>query len=263
MLPLPTIEGVIDRRVLVNYHVDAERLAALLPTPLQPQVVSGYGIGGICLIRLKELRPKGLPARLGLRSENAAHRVAVEWLDGDQRRTGVFVPRRDSNSRLNAVLGGRLFPGVHHHAQFTVTETGAAVDIRMRSRDGDASVAVQGRVAAGLPPESVFGSVSEASAFFEQGALGYSPSRKQGTLDALELDVTSWKVVPLDVTHVESSFFDDARAFPAGTVAFDSALLMRGLAHQWHQRESLCGCESREVATAGSGAGTAGSSAAP
>lgn len=251
MLPLPTIEGVIDRRVLVNYRVDAERLRGLLPTPLQPHVVDGYGIGGICLIRLKELRPKGVPARLGVRSENAAHRIAVEWVEDGRRRTGVFIPRRDSTSRLNALLGGRVFPGVHHHADFKVSETDDSVDISMRSHDGDVSVAVQGYVADGLPATSVFGSVAEVSAFFEQGSLGYSPARKEGTLEALELDVTSWKVVPLDVTHVASSFFDDRHTFPAGTVSFDNALLMRGLAHQWHQRESLCGCELREAVAAG------------
>lgn len=250
MIPMPTIEGVIDRRVLVNYRVDPQRLAPLLPTPLRPQLVGEYGIGGICLIRLKSLRPAGLPARLGVRSENAAHRIAVEWDEGGQPRTGVFIPRRDSNSRLNALLGGRLFPGVHHHAAFAVDEADGRVDIKMRSDDREASVAVQGQVTDRLPPTSIFTSVEDVSKFFEEGALGFSPARTPDVLEALELDARSWAVSPLEVTRVSSSFFDDEDVFPPGTATFDNALLMSGIAHQWHQREPLCGCESRVAVAA-------------
>ena len=52
---------------------------------------------------------------MGLRSENAAHRVAVEWDEGDEGdevKRGVYVLRRDTNSRLNAVAGGYLGVGV-------------------------------------------------------------------------------------------------------------------------------------------------------
>ena len=36
-------------------------------------------IVGICLIRLKDIKPKGLPAFVGINSENGAHRIVVEW----------------------------------------------------------------------------------------------------------------------------------------------------------------------------------------
>ena len=39
--------------------------------------------------------------------------------------------------------------------------------------------------------------------------------------------------------------------FPAGSVEFDSALLMRGIDHEWHGREPLCaGAETTEEPTA-------------
>jgi hypothetical protein len=49
----------------------------------------GMGIAGICLIRLKQIRPRSLPALLGLSSENAAHRIAVEWEEHGAYREGV------------------------------------------------------------------------------------------------------------------------------------------------------------------------------
>src|SRR6266513_656006 len=120
---IPVIRGIIDRRILVNYHVDPAVLAPLLPAPFRPKIVHGVGMVGICLIRLRNVRPKYLPAWLGMSSENAAHRVAVEWNEQGAPQEGVYVRRRDTNSWLNSFAGGRLFPGEHHHARITVTES--------------------------------------------------------------------------------------------------------------------------------------------
>ena len=115
---LPAIAGLIDRRILANYRVDAQRMASVLPQPFRPWTHGGFAIGGICLIRLKHVRPKFFPFPVGIGSENAAHRIAVEWdLDGKTKR-GVYIPRRDTSSLLNAFAGGRIFPGVHHRAKF-------------------------------------------------------------------------------------------------------------------------------------------------
>ena len=53
MMKLPVIRGVIDRRVLVNFRVDPLVLGAQLPPPFRPQLFKGFGIAGICLIRLR------------------------------------------------------------------------------------------------------------------------------------------------------------------------------------------------------------------
>jgi hypothetical protein len=225
---------------LANFRVDPQVLAKILPAPFRPQTVAGFGIAGICLIRLKHIRPKNFPAFLGISSENAAHRIAVEWdADGDLR-SGVYIPRRDTSSVLNAWAGGRIFPGVHNRARFDVHETETAFRIEMNSLDRSAHVLVDGQIATSLPPSSVFASVSEASLFFAAGSLGYSPAGEQRGFDGLELRTFDWRVEPLQVTSVESSFFDDRDVFPQGTVEFDNALLMREIEHEWHSRESLC-----------------------
>ena len=238
---IPVIRGVIDRRILVNYRVDPGVLAGILPRPFRPKVVNGAGMAGVCLIRLKGVRPRGLPAWLGLSSENAAHRVAVEWEENGQTREGVFVPRRDTSSRINAAVGGRLFPGSHHHAIFRVDEGDGRYRVALDSDDRVTRLLVEGRVASGLPAGSGFGSLAEASAFFERGSLGYSVTPRANEFDGLELRCAEWRVEPLAVERVESSFFEDANRFPPGSVAFDCALLMRGVAHEWHGRGSLRG----------------------
>jgi len=98
----PAMSSVIERRLLVNYRVDPEVAASLLPAPLRPQLVNGWAVAGVCLIRLRRLRPRGLPGWAGMRTENAAHRVAAEWDGTGGRQSGVYIPRRDTSSRPSA-----------------------------------------------------------------------------------------------------------------------------------------------------------------
>lgn len=237
---IPVVRGVIDRRILVNYRVVPDALARVLPAPFRPQLVNGFGIGGICLIRLKHVRPKAIPLPWGIGSENAAHRIAVEWEANGMTHQGVYIPRRDTNSRLNALAGGRVFPGEHHHARFVVAESQDRLQIDMESDDGGAALSVLGTVSDTFPVDSAFGSLADASAFFESGSVGYSATASPGRYDGLELMCRNCKVSPLAIEHVASSFFDDQLRFPRGTTEFDCALLMRGIEHEWHSRETLC-----------------------
>lgn len=234
---IPTLRGIIDRRLLVNYRVDPAALQRLLPDPFRPKLVHGMGIAGVCLIRLKQLRPRALPVSLGFTSENAAHRIAVEWDEQGEYREGVYIPRRDTSSRFTVLVGGKLFPGVHHHARFWVKETDKAFSVQMESDDGETWVTVEAHVAPHLPEHSTFVSLDEASTFFERGALGYSETNRDGRLDSLELRCRNWRVEPLEVSRVQSSFFDDQKRFPSGSAQLDCALLMRAVCHEWYVRE--------------------------
>jgi hypothetical protein len=239
-MKLPVIRGLIDRRILVNYHVDPRVLAPLLPAPFRPKLVGGFGMVGICLIRLKKLGPTFFPSQLGITSENAAHRTAVEWEDNGTMREGVFVRRRDTNSWLNSLAGGRLFPGIHHHAKFAVEESGDYFQVILRSDDQVTNMSVRGRRVDGLPTSSVFHSVDQASAFFQGGSLGYSATPDPSRFQGLELRCRNWYIEPLEMEQVRSSFFEDVSLFPKGSIEFDSALLMRGIQHEWHAKSDLC-----------------------
>lgn len=242
-MKVPVVQGLIDRRILVNFQVDPAVLAKFLPAPFIPKLAGGSGIAGVCLIRLKEIRPRFVPFRCGISSENAAHRIAVEWTSGGQPHEGVYIPRRDTSSRLNTLAGGRLFPGLHHPARFDVHEEEGFYSVALRSKDAHLHLEVVGRVASELPKKSVFSSLEEASLFFERGSMGYSATPNPERFDGLELRSRSWRVEPLEVARVYSSFFSDEKIFPRGSVQFDCALLMRGIEHEWHAREPLCQCE--------------------
>src|SRR5258708_12031618 len=69
----PQVRARLDRRILVNYRVDPDVLTAVLPAPFRPVVVGGHAIAGICLIRLGQIRPAGMPALARISTENPPH----------------------------------------------------------------------------------------------------------------------------------------------------------------------------------------------
>lgn len=230
-MKIPTLHGLIDRRILLNFTAEPRDVQKLLPAPFRPKLYRDKAIVGICLIRLKNVKPKGLPECLGISSENGAHRIAVEWDEDGQVREGVYIPRRDTSLKLNAWVGGRLFPGKHHLASFNVVETQASYHVDFSSSD-NTQISVDAVETASFNPSSIFGTLENVSAFFEQGAIGYSPNGDK--FDGLRLTAYTWQVKPLAVQAVSSSFFENESLFPKGSVQFDNALLMKAMEHEWH-----------------------------
>ncbi len=255
MAPLTPLRlrGTIERRFLINYRADPDVVRPHLPGGFEPHIVDRSSVGahtvvGICLIELR-IRPSGFPASMGLRSFNGAHRYAVIAPDG---RPSVYIPRRDTDSAVAAVVGGCLFPGRHSRARISTAEEGVRTSVKLESADGAVHVAVSGRPAGGLPATSLFAGVTEASAFFEEADTGYSDTRRADRLDAVTLRTTNWSVSPFWVDEVASSFFDDPDRFPPGSIVPDHGLVMHDIEHSWQPRPrlsveatasaDLCGC---------------------
>jgi hypothetical protein len=230
---LPIIRGVVRRRLLVNYRVDTDVMRGWLPAPFEPLLHRGWAVAGICLIRVEQL-PRSL-ARFGrgLGSENAAHRVAVRWAEGDEVHEGVYVCTSHTDSLLGHLARSTVLPGEQHRARFRVNDDGREIGLSMRSSNRRVTVEVAGHATAAMPPSSIFGSIREASVFFERGSVGYAPSVGGRGYEGVAAEAPHWAVHPLAVTHVRASFFDDGTRFPPGSVEFDHALVMRDIEHVW------------------------------
>ena len=230
----PAIASTIERRLLVNYRLDPAAAARILPHGMRPDLAGGFAVGGICLIRLGRLRPRPVPAPFGLRTENAAHRIAVVWDGPGGPRRGVYIPRRDTSSALTARLGGRVFAGEQHRAEFEVCESDGRLRVGFRAKDGGASARVEVRTAEEFSGSALFGDLEEASRFFRDAPTGYAARATGSGLDGVTLDTAGWEVTPTDLISVESSYFADAELFPRGTAQPDTALLMRDIEAGWN-----------------------------
>lgn len=229
-MKLPAIHGYIDRRILINYTADPKAVEKIIPIPFRPKLYKDKAIVGICLIRLKHIKPKGLPDFIGVNSENGAHRIAVEWDENGEIKSGVYIPRRDTSLKLNALVGGRIFPGKHYYAKFNVEENNGKYHVDFKSSD-DTEITIGATETNTFSDTSIFQTLTNASDFFEKGDLGYSPNKD--TFEGLRLKAYKWEVRPLEVSNVRSSFFENEEIFPKGSVTFDNALLMANIEHEW------------------------------
>jgi Uncharacterized conserved protein (COG2071) len=231
-MPTIVLSSVIQRRLLVNYRVDPVYAARILPSGFRPQLVRGWAVAGICLLRLGRVRPTALPGRAwGLTSENAAHRYAVEWDTPSGPTTGVFIGRRDSGSRLNVLAGGRVFPGQHGQARFGVSESDSGLHVRYATVDRSVWVDVAGTIPAApwWQGSELFDAFSDASEFFRRGHDGYSPGRKSG-FEGMRLRCDQWQARPVAIERAVSSVYD---AYPAGAATLDCALVITDVPAQW------------------------------
>jgi hypothetical protein len=236
-MEVSAVRGRIARRVLVNLRIEPQAVQRLLPAQFRPKVVKGYAVGGICLIRLEQIRLPNMPASFGISSENAAHRFAIEWTDdAGMVRDGVYLARRDTNSLLN-IAGQKLFPSALQKATFNIRDEGDRVSYSIHSADGVVDISLKVRVTEKLNTSVLFDTVDELSDFFQDGNIGFSP--RNGTsakLDAVRLSASTWDGVALEVEQFESTYFGPPN-LPAGSFEVDSAFLMRDIEHSWLQEK--------------------------
>lgn len=154
------VRGTIRRRLLVNPVVDPDEAARRLPAGLHPHVTPLGTVVGCCLLEIDRVRPAYLPASAGVTLRAGAHRISVEWLDEAGRLTaGVYVPMRQTDSRIAAVLGGRWFPGVHEsaHVEASASDTYVRWVVDPRGPEGyrvhvSASIASDAHLSAACEP---------------------------------------------------------------------------------------------------------------
>lgn len=227
MSTIGTVNAQLRRRILVSYALDAAVAARLLPNPFRPHLVSGRAVGGFCMIGLRSVRPGWIAPAIGLRTENAAHRMGIEWDENGQTRTGVYIFERHSSSLLPILAGGRFFPGVQKHARFELRETETRFHVEMRAPDAYALADVE---LSNAWSSSLFGTVDAVSDFYRQGAIGWSPRRNGEGAEPLRLTSQTWSIEPARIREIRSSFFD---SFPGGSAELDNAVIMRNQPLVW------------------------------
>ncbi len=236
---LTQVQGMIARRILLNYWLDPAVARKLVPEPLEPTLLNGFAVAGICLIRLEQMRPHGLPARLGIDSENMAHRIAVRYPSGGAMKEGVHILRRDTDSTFASRLGGILFPGTFRDAEFRVTEADDALDLEVLTEDGSADVRFRAALGASWKWTLLFARLADVRGFFQRADCGFEYTRGGDALEGMRLNQQRWEMTPVALDGLHSAFYADEQRFPRGSVGFDSAVIMRGIPHYWQTLEQV------------------------
>ncbi len=110
---VPTMQGVIERRLLINYRLDRDVAATMIPAPFQPQLVNGWAVDGICLIRLGQLRPAVCQHAWASRVRTLLIALPSSGTMRPDCGRACTSRTRHSGAVVNVAVGDRLFPGRH------------------------------------------------------------------------------------------------------------------------------------------------------
>ena len=99
-----TMRGILDQCWLFTYQTPVAEAQAVLPRELEPVTHAGHAFWNIVVCHLRAMRPKPLPAFLGVSYWHVAYRLYVRFHPASGPPVeGVYFARSDCDSRLMAL----------------------------------------------------------------------------------------------------------------------------------------------------------------
>lgn len=216
--PLP-VAAHFRHSLVLAYAFPHDVLTRLLPPGLVLDTHGDHAFAAIAIVQTESLRPRGLPAALGLDFVLCGYRIFVR-VDTRESLRGLYVLRSATDSRAMAVVGNLLTHYRWRHARIVVHDEGDRLEV---AGDG---IHVVARLGAGeLPSGSPFASLGEARRF--AGPLPYTFDHEPETERILAVRGvrSGWEPQPVAIAsaRVEFPFAGDgvlANAFHVGGVDY-------------------------------------------
>ncbi|MCP3167912.1 DUF2071 domain-containing protein [Myxococcus qinghaiensis] len=223
--------------VSLNYAVDAERLARLLPAPLVPELHRGTAWVQVLMSSLRDMRPQGVSPLLGVCFYQVSYRAAVRYRNarGEWRRGGYFV-RSETNDPVMRRIGNTLDEFRFHEfgeAHMVMAREGALLTLA-----ADPDAAFPGGRLVGVfdtrpqtrpPPGSVWTGLADLHEPLVEcyDALGVSGD----FVYVLTIDREPWNARFCTPVELYCEYFEEGPLAPGARL--DSALHLTECAYRW------------------------------
>lgn len=234
-----TVRANLDRVILLVYRLQPDAIQPLLPATMKLRTLAGHAFGGVLLARRRDLRTRLVRAAWE-GTQFAVHYLNV--VDAQKQRScyGTYVIRRDTTSRLNALLAPCGPRSRLHHASFRVAETGPTIDLEATGDDRQMHLHIAGHLAAHLSPHSVFLNTDQACSFLRDGLIRLGiVVRHQQTPPAHPANGRC-RLVPMHLERFESSVFDSGPLSTETACHLDSAFWLQDVEHTWDRQCRFC-----------------------
>ena len=224
--PLP-VAAHFRHSLVLAYAFPREQLAPLLLPGLVLDAHGDHALAAVAIVDTAALRPRGLPASLGLDFVLCGYRVFVR-VEGRESLRGLYVVRSATDSRAMAAAGNLLTHYRWRHTRLAVHADGDRLEV-----DGDGVRVVARLGAHELPTGSPFASLEEARRY--AGPLPYTFDREPetGRILAVRGVRSGWEPEPVAIesAHIELPFDGDATLANAFHVA--------GVDYRWERGRLL------------------------
>lgn len=252
----------LDHLYMINFSVDATRLARLVPPPLRLLRKRGRGFPSIVLPCIKRLRPT-LTRFPAVNYELCGLRILVEYdsaLTGVTK--GVYFARLIIDPGwlrriANVVTAFDFEPGqiekrmsgadlLATHGNSATTGNGHGCEVTVRQHGGDflrASVRVDPDAPPRLTPGSVFIDLDEAAATYSDLSYGFIPVADGREVRILQIgdphpDYVAWPLVPLNVDDAWVHALHEDGRFAGTAITLEPSYYVGSLPRYWRWQAS-------------------------
>lgn len=204
-----TIYGRLERCWLFTFQTSPTAARRSLPAVLEPIIHNGFAFWNVVITRLRSMRPRPLPARMGVSYWHAAYRLYVRFHPpAASPIDGLYFVRSDCDSRLICAAGNVLTDFRLSFTPIGCQERHGQVELSIHTPQAPARVLLERRPPVALPAHSAFSSLAEAKAFlqYEPFGIGVSPAGEVNVVPVLR-DEKAWRIKLLRVKAAEWGFF--------------------------------------------------------
>jgi uncharacterized protein YqjF (DUF2071 family) len=203
-----TMVGELHEVLLVNFSLPEGLLRERIPAPLVLDLLGGRAVISMVSVKLRWMRPSGLPKLLGFHYHHVAYRVVV---NGPKER-GIYFLRSFADKRFIVAFGNALSEYQFERAGITYEERDGQMSLGVTARD-PARTAISARLSTErgeLPRGSSFPDLSAAKEFTGPLTRAFSVSKK-GAVTKVEIAREAWPIQPLTLESFANSEFPEAK----------------------------------------------------
>ena len=211
-----TMLGTIDRCWLFTYSTPIEEARAALPPELEPVTHAGSAFWNVVVCHISRMRPRPLPAAVGMSYWHAAYRLYVRFRPvGGSPVEGIYFARSDCDSPLMTGLGNLLTDYRFHTSPIHADREGSRTILEVGAPDLPGRAVVDEQQPPVLPPHSRFSSLEEAAQFLKYKPFGLSvPRNGRVSVVSITREESAWKSRLVRVESADWGFFRDRTVLP-------------------------------------------------
>lgn len=207
-----TMAGRIERCWLFSYRTPSEEVRKVLPGTLEPVTYEGFAFWNLVICRVAAMRPRFVPAALGISYWHVAYRVPVRFRSGRGWIEGLYFVRSDCDSFGITCTGNIMTDFNFHRASIEVEDRGEA-GIEIHSKQASARVELANETPSILETGSPFPDLAFADRFlkYKPAALSVLPDGKVRVLKVVR-DENKWRNRLVRVKRAEWDFLKNREA---------------------------------------------------
>ncbi len=229
------VRTVFRRCLLVNFAVDPDELARVLPRPVEPDVYNGEAFVSVVVGEMDKMRPVGVPHALGITYNQIVYRAVVRC--GDER--GVHFLRSDADSRVMSAFGNLMSFFRFNHSEIAFTHRDGRLDLDVRTTtQPSADIAASYTIAAPgttLTETSTFADLDEAKRRLVELFAAFHYTEGNDWIDVVRIKRGEWNVQVVTDERAEYAFMTAGAPFTKARL--DSVFFVGDVPYHWYRLE--------------------------